>query len=620
MDTKKKSERSTLKTILRVVRYLKPYRLQLSFASSSMFMFTIFNMVTVALIIPFIDVLFNKEVIQFKPYPDHVGFDNVKEYLFVASNNLLSATDRVTSLKYICVLLMISFLFKNIFHYLQSYFMAVPEYGIIRDLRRDLYNHLHKLSLSFFTEERKGNLISRVVNDVQVVNTAALDVINSVFRDPPQIIVYTVLLILLDWKLTLLVFLIMPATGILLTKLANFLKGESERLQETMANLSSVLDETLSGIRIVKAFCMEKFEIEKFRRHNQLYYETYRTIMRRKELSAPITEFLSVLVVVIILWFMGESVLSGRSNMSPGIFVAYLFAMLQLMQPLKYFGQMFGSAAQGVAGGGRIFDLLDIQPRIVDLPLASEAHSFKNEIRFNNISFQYDTGDIVLQHLDTVITAGDVVAIVGPSGAGKSTMVDLIPRFYDVTEGSITLDGKDIREFTVSSLRGLMGIVTQETILFNDSVRNNIAYGLEDISMEKIIDAAKAANAHDFIMEMPKQYDSFIGDRGVKLSGGQRQRLSLARAILKNPPILILDEATSSLDTESEQVVQSAIENLMKGRTSIVIAHRLSTIKRADVILVLDDKRIIESGKHEELLQNENGIYKKLYELQFAFA
>lgn len=616
----RKISRGGMKIVLRLLKYIKPYRRHLSLASLSMLLFVIFNMVTVVIMIPFVNVLFSKDAFVPTSVPEHFEIDTMKEYGIALMNNLLASIDRIVALRYLCVFLVTTFLLKNIFHYFEAYYMAIPEQGIIRDLRRDLYSHLHKLSLSFFTEEKKGNLMSRIVNDVKIVNDAVLAFVNSVFRDPPQIIVYTVILLLIDWKLTIIVFFMMPITGWILTKISNYLKRKSQKLQETMADLTSVLDETLSGIRIVKAFNMEDFEIRKFRVFNDSYFKTFVRIIKRKELSSPITEFLSVLVVVIILWFMGESVLRGTNEMSAGLFVGYFFAMLQLMQPLKFMGQMFNSVAEGIAAGERIFSILDIQPRILDKPGAIDIHSFNREITFTDVKFQYDTGDVVLELLNASICAGQVVAIVGPSGAGKSTMVDLIPRFYDVTGGCITIDGIDLRDISVSSLRGLMGIVTQETILFNDTVKNNIAYGIESISMSELVKAAQAANAHEFIMELPKQYDTIIGDRGVKLSGGQRQRLSLARAILKNPPILILDEATSSLDTESEKLVQAAIVNLMQGRTSIVIAHRLSTIQRADVILVLSDGRIVESGKHEELLQNGNGIYRKLYELQFEDA
>lgn len=600
------------------MRYVMPYRVQLSLASLSMLLFITFNMVTVVIIIPFIDVLFSRGPIVAVPVPATLAIDTVKEYALALLNNFLASYDRVLALKYLCGALVFTFLMKNLFHYLESFWMAIPEQGLIRDLRRDLYGHLHKLSLSFFTEERKGNLMSRIANDVRMVNDAALAFVNSLFRDPPQIIVYTVMLFIIDWQMSLLILVMMPVTGWFLTRIANYLKKRSTELQETMADITSVLDETLSGIRIVKAFNMEKFEIEKFRRYNESYFKTFIRIIRRRDLSAPVTETLSVLLVVVLLWFMGESVLRGTNPMSPGLFIAYFFAMLQLMQPLKFLGQMFNSVAEGIAAGNRIFSLLDVQPRIFDKPDAITLQGFRSEITFSNVQFQYDTGDVVLEDVSATIHAGQVVAIVGPSGAGKSTMVDLIPRFYDVTGGAVRIDGIDTRDVTISSLRNLMGIVTQETILFNDTVKNNIAYGVQETSMEDIVRAAKAANAHDFIMEFPQQYNTFIGDRGVKLSGGQRQRLSLARAILKNPPIFILDEATSSLDTESEKLVQEAIENLMEGRTSIVIAHRLSTIQRADNILVLANGKIVESGKHDVLLQNQAGIYRRLYELQFV--
>ena len=583
-----------------------------------MLFFITFNMVTVVIIIPFIDVLFSRGPIVAVPVPATLAIDNMKEYALALLNNFLASYDRVLALKYLCGALVFTFLMKNLFHYLESFWMAIPEQGLIRDVRRDLYSHLHKLSLSFFTEERKGNLMSRIVNDVRLVNDAAINFVNSLFRDPPQIIVYTVMLFIIDWQMSLIILVMMPVTGWFLTRIANYLKKRSTELQQTMADITSVLDETLSGIRIVKAFNMEKFEIDKFRRYNESYFKTFIRIIRRRDLSAPLTETLSVLLVVVLLWFMGESVLRGTNPMSPGLFIAYFFAMLQLMQPLKFLGQMFNSVAEGIAAGNRIFSLLDVQPRIFDKPDAITLQGFKSEITFSNVQFQYDTGDVVLEDVSATIHAGQVVAIVGPSGAGKSTMVDLIPRFYDVTGGSVKIDGIDTRDVTISSLRNLMGIVTQETILFNDTVKNNIAYGVQETSMEDIVRAARAANAHDFIMEFPQQYDTSIGDRGVKLSGGQRQRLSLARAILKNPPIFILDEATSSLDTESEKLVQEAIENLMEGRTSIVIAHRLSTIQRADKILVLANGKIVESGKHDVLLQNQAGIYRRLYELQFV--
>ncbi|HOJ03067.1 MAG TPA: ABC transporter ATP-binding protein [Bacteroidota bacterium] len=604
-----------MKTIARILRYVLPYKRNLALSSVAMLFSVIFNMITVVLIIPFINVLFDKTPPVYHALPP-LSLENIKPWAFGQMNNLLASTDPVSALRMLCLLIIASFLFKNLFHYAQLWVIAPAEQGIIRDLRQSLYEHMNRLSLSYFTEEKKGMLMSRIISDVQLINDSAIGVVNSLFRDPPQILVYTTLLFLIDWQLTLLVLVLLPMTGFVLARIGNWVKHESERLQESIARITTVLDEGLSSMRIIKAFRTEEFETRKFLDENNRYYRTFVRIKRRRELSTPITETLSVLVVVVILWFMGDSILTGRSGMSSGVFVAYIFSMLQMMQPLKYFGQTINQTAQGVAGAERVFGLLDMVPRIVDRPGATEIDAFRDRIVFEKVRFRYDTGDTVLDGIDAEIRAGEVIALVGPSGAGKSTMVDLVPRFYDATEGRVVIDGHDVRDLTVASLRGLMGIVTQETFLFNASIRENIAYGDTQASMERIIEAARAANAHDFIMETPEGYDTVIGDRGVKLSGGQRQRLSIARAIYKNPPILILDEATSSLDTESEVLVQNAIENLMAGRTSIVIAHRLSTIQKANRIYVLEAGRVVETGTHETLLAL-GGLYHRLYQMQF---
>jgi len=604
-----------VKTVLRILRYVLPYKRNLALSSGAMFFSVIFNMLSVVLIIPFINILFDKT----RPVPQPVpalSLDTVKVWSFTQMNNIMASTDALTALKVLCLLIIGAFVFKNLFHYAQSWFMAPAEQGIIRDLRQSLYEHMNRLSLSYFTEEKKGMLMSRIISDVQLVNDSAIAVVNSLFRDPPQIVIYTALLFIIDWQLTLIAFLLLPTTGYVLTKIGNWVKRESDKLQESIARITSVLDEGLSSMRIIKAFRTEPYEIARFNKENNEYFRTFVSIKRRRELATPITETLSVLTVVVILWFMGDAILSGRSGMSSGVFVAYIFAMLQMMQPLKYFGQTINHIAQGVAGAERVFGVLDIAPRITDKPGAADIEGFRDRIVFEDVRFRYDTGEEVLPGINAEIRAGEVIAIVGPSGVGKSTMVDLVPRFYDVTGGRLLIDGLDVRDITVQSLRRLMGIVTQETFLFNASIRENIAYGESGAPMDRIIAAAKAANAHDFISETPYGYETVIGDRGVKLSGGQRQRLSIARAIYKNPPILILDEATSSLDTESEVLVQKAIENLMAGRTSIVIAHRLSTIKRADRIYVLDTAGVVEVGTHDELLA-AGGLYSRLYQLQF---
>jgi ATP-binding cassette, subfamily B, bacterial MsbA len=605
-----------VKTVIRILKHVLPYKRNLAVSSTAMFFSVIFNMLTVILVIPFINVLFDPVYPTPRPVPEF-GLGTFKDWAFTQMNNAMASTDALTALKVLCVMIIGAFLFKNLFQYAQSYTMAPAEQGIIRDLRQQLYDHMNRLSLSYFSEEKKGMLMSRIISDVQLVNDSAIAVVNSLFRDPPQIFVYTVLLFVIDWQLTLIAFILLPVTGFILAKIGNWVKHESEVLQESIARLTTVLDEGLSSMRIIRAFRTEKYEMRKFAKENQSYYRTFVRIKRRRDLAAPITETLSVLVVVVILWFMGDAILSGRSGMSSGVFVAYIFAMLQMMQPLKYFGQTVNHISQGVAGAERVFSVLDIAPRITDRPGAVEIDDFRDRIEFRDVRFRYDTGEEVLAGIDAEIRAGEVVAVVGPSGVGKSTMVDLVPRFYDVTGGAVTIDGRDIRDITVRSLRGLMGIVTQETFLFNASIRENIAYGEDAIDEDRLVSAARAANAHDFITETPRGYDTVIGDRGVKLSGGQRQRLSIARAIYKNPPILILDEATSSLDTESEVLVQKAIENLMEGRTSIVIAHRLSTIQRADRIYVLNIGGIAETGTHEELLRNPDGLYTRLYHMQF---
>jgi len=379
----------------------------------------------------------------------------------------------------------------------------------------------------------------------------------------------------------------------------------------------SILDETLANVRIVKAFNMEEFETQRFADESSRFAKLIKSIQRRRNMAAPISELFGVTAIAAILWFMGRSVIEGTGSMTPGGLIVYVTIISQMMQPLKLFGQVFNSIQEGIGAGERVFKILDTKPRVSDSSEALAIESFTDSICYENVSFRYETGDIVLRNVSFEIKQGERIAIVGPSGGGKSTLVDLLPRFYDPQEGRITIDGIDIRRLTVESLRSLMGIVTQETILFNDSVRNNIAYGRAETPMENIIEAAKVANAHDFIMALPQGYETRIGDRGTKLSGGQRQRISLARAILKNPPILIFDEATSALDTESELLVQEAVERTLAGRTSVVIAHRLSTIQHSDRIIVIEKGEIVEEGKHAELLANSNGVYKRLYELQF---
>jgi subfamily B ATP-binding cassette protein MsbA len=604
-----------MKTFLKTLAYLKPYLKPLVLANSFMLLFVVFSTLSVALLMPFVDLLFG-EVHEQAASPSGVGLFNLKHIVSSRLSLYLSRYSRIELLQYLCLGILCAFLLKNLFSYLQTYYMAIVEQGVIKDIRFELYRHLHKLSLGYFTEEKKGNLISRIVNDVRIINDSAIAVINSIFRDPPLIIAYSLVLFIFNWKLTLLVFALLPLTGVILSKIGDSLKRRSIRSQEKIAEITTILDETLGAMRIVKAFNMEKFEVERFNQVNQRYASLLTSLGRRRALAGPITEYLGVLVVAVILYFIGYEIVTGKSDMTPGAFVFYVGVVFQLMPPLKLFGQVFNSVQEGIAAGERVFNVLDTKPKIFNKSNAIQLKGFTREIEFRNVFFKYETSDYVLTNINCKIGAGEIVAIVGPSGAGKSSLVDLIPRFYDVTDGSILIDGHDIRNIQIESIRSLMGIVTQETILFNDTLKNNILYGSNETAFERVVEVAKAANAHDFISGLEKGYETVIGDRGVKLSGGERQRISIARALLKNPPILLLDEATSALDTESELLVQQAIDRLMEGRTSVIIAHRLSTVQNADRILVLDEGEIVEEGRHEDLLRI-GGLYQRLYDLQF---
>ncbi len=604
-----------MKLFKRVFKYIKPYTKELVFANVFTIFVVIFSLLSVMMLFPFIDLLFN-ETPQSAGDRTVTSVFDLKEIITVHLSKFVAQYEKLDVLKYLCLLILLTFFLKNLFTYLQTYYMSVVEQGILKDLRFDLYKHYLELPLSFFTDERKGNLISRIINDVQIIKDSLIAVVNSLFRDPPSLIVYSIVLFMFNWKLTLIIFLLAPVTAVILSKIGNSLKRSSTKSQEKISDITSTLDETLGAIRVVKAFGMEDYERKKFETENNTYFNLLVRLTRKRALGSPISEFIGVLTIVIILYFFGTEIIQGKSDMTPGAFIVYLAVFFQMMPSLKLFGQMFNSYKEGTAAAERVFGLLDTPAVIVDSPDAIAINEFNQNIEFKNASFKYEKSDYVLTDINLRIEKGSIVAIVGPSGAGKSTLVDLIPRFYDLTEGSLFFDGKIIKDLKIESLRKLMGIVTQETILFNDTIKNNIAYGESEIPIEQIIEASKAANAHKFIDTMEKGYDTIIGDRGVKLSGGERQRLSIARALLKNPPILILDEATSSLDTESEILVQQAIERLMHGRTSIVIAHRLSTIQNADLIVVLENGRIAETGTHQQLLHT-SGLYKKLYDLQF---
>jgi len=606
----------------RILSYLLPYKKRLALSMLCSVIFSTFSGISIYLTIPLLETLFSNRATTVPASAVPVSsmlpswIANIKTGITSVLQQFVFREDPKDSLFNICIIIIAAFLIKNLFCYLQSNLMTYVEQGLIRDLRNRLYRHIHQLPLAYFTNERTGNLISRIMNDVTVVNSGMSATFFTLIREPLLVIVYLLIAVILSWKLTLISLVVFPLVLLVIALIGRRVHRESGVVQEGIADLTSILHETISGVKVVKAFGMEQFENRKFAGGNEKYFRTLLNITRVRNLASPTTEFLSVLAGGAVIWYGGLLVLANET-MKASEFLGFLFAIFQLMPPIKELSGVNNRIQEATAAGRRVFEILDTEPNIKDTPNALELKEFRRSINIENVAFHYTEGDLVLADITLSIRKGEVIAIVGPSGSGKSTLVDLVPRFYDPTSGAITIDGVDLRDLRLKSLREKIGIVTQETILFNDTVRNNIAYGLEDCPLERVIAAAKAANAHTFISEMPRGYESVIGERGVKISGGERQRLALARAILKNPPILILDEATSALDTESEILVQEAIERLMAGRTSIVIAHRLSTVQHADRIFVLEAGRIVEVGKHDELLRNTTGLYRKLYELQF---
>ncbi len=607
-----------MKLWLRVLGYLKPYWSHIVISVGCTLLFVLFSGAMVWLVAPTVKTVFMAPIQPqvFKEAP--VGSDflsGFKAQVKEKAYSLIIRGTKLATLKRLCLLILIVVFLKNLFFYLQAYFIAFAQQGFIKDIRNALYGHLQRLSLAYFHQERTGRLISRVTNDTQVLNNTISISFSSMIQNPFLIFFYLTMIIIINWKLTLLVLLVAPLVLVVVSKVGRKLRKYSTRSQARMADVSSILEETISGIRVVKAFSMEGFELRKFMEQTERYFRTRLKMTRVRKLANPLNEFLGTGVGVLILWFGGSQVLQGMV-MAPDDFALFILVVFMLMQPVKNLSGINNRIQEGLAAAERVFQILDTRPRISDEG-KEEIDDFTGSIRYVGVWYGYDEGEAILKDINLEVKAGEVVAIVGPSGVGKSTLLDLLPRFYDPQRGKIEMDGKDIRQIKLSSLRSLMGIVTQETILFNDTVFNNIAYGLNGISPEEVEKAAKVANAHDFILSLPQGYDTYIGDRGVKLSGGERQRIAIARAILKNPKILIFDEATSSLDAESERLVQEAIGRLIKGRTALIVAHRLSTIRGADLIVVLEEGRIVQQGPHSQLLREE-GPYRRLYQLQFV--
>jgi len=541
---------------------------------------------------------------------------SANDKLKLFSNQLLLKDSAIETMSAVCIALVVVFGIKNIAFYIKNITVSVVQFRLITDLRNKLYNHLHYLSLSYFNKKKSGELTAILISDVDNMRGALSTSFQKLLVEPINIMAFLTLLFIISPKLTAIAILVIPISGAIIFGIAQSIRRRAARSQAKLAGMTSIIAETLSSMRIVKAFVMKNYELRRFYAQTKKYYQLMLKKDRLRLLSSPIVETVGASLAALLLFVGARDVLFTQSISSED-FIRFILLLFAVLGPIKSLGNVFNELQNGLASADRVFSILDIKSDINDIDNAVELNQFENHITFKDVSFHYDqSSQEVLKNVDFSIKSGQILALVGPSGAGKSTLVDLIPRFYDVTNGAINIDGKNIKNVKLDSLRSLMGIVTQETFLFDDSVKANIAYGLDFVSDDIIKNAAIAANANEFIKELPEGYDTIIGERGVKLSGGQRQRIAIARAIVKNPPILILDEATSSLDTESEKNVQDAIEKLMHNRTVIVIAHRLSTVYNADKIIVLDKGLIIDMGTHKELI-NKDGLYKQLHNLQF---
>ncbi|MFC1538212.1 ABC transporter ATP-binding protein [Candidatus Latescibacterota bacterium] len=608
-----------MKPFLRVLKYIFNYKLLFLTAVLCSLIYASMNGFSVYLIGPFLNQIFQADVIieqNPEQYEELGKLDKIQYFLKKKVNDILGSGSPREVLTRLCILIIIVVLLKNFFSYMQGYIMAFVEQGVIRNLREDLYSSYHRLPLRFFQKRKTGDMISRVINDCNTINSNLNSALIDFMKEPINIFVLLFLMIVINWKLTLFTFLIAPVSLFIINKIGKKLRKRTIRTQDKIADVTSVLEETISGIRIVKAFAMEKFEIARFSKANYAYFRSLLKLFRMRRLSPPITEFLGVTMAVAVLWIGGILVLE-KNWLEPGEFLQFLIIMFLLMQSAKRLSEVNVKIQVGVAASEKVFAIIDHPSDIVDPPNPVQLENLSEGIRLKNVSFEYDPGIPVLSDINLEVTVGENVAIIGPSGGGKSTLVDLLPRLIDPLTGYVEIDGHDIREYKLNDLRRLFGVVTQENILFHDTISANIAYGRPDIDETDIISAAKTAHAHDFIKNFDNGYNTVIGDRGTKLSGGQKQRIVIARAILKNPPILIFDEATSALDSKAEAVVQEAISTLMEGRTSFLIAHRLSTIQSASRIIVIDHGRIVEEGTHKELYE-AGRLYRKLYDLQFS--
>ena len=606
---------SSLKRLFRFVLAHWPFLLLSTLAA---FFFVIFNSASIwitATMINNILIDFNEMLVENQRLAS-LSELTMNDRLKLFSNSLLLRDTAISTVSAVCVALIVVFLAKNISLYIKNITLSIVQYRLIRDLRNKLYSHFHYLSLSYFNKNKSGELTAVLVNDIDNMRNSLSIMFQKLFVEPINIIILMSLLFIVSTKLALIALLIIPVSGIIIFGISHSIRRRSARSQAQLAGMTSMIAETIGSMRIVKAFATKGFEINRFAKETQKYYKLMIRRDRLRFVSSPVSETFGATIAALLLWVGARDVLVIESISSED-FLRFILLLFSLFQPLKNLTNVVNELQNGLASADRVFAIMDIKSDIQDVDNAFKVKDLNSSLSFNDVSFTYGNKDEkVLNNINFKINKGEIFALVGPSGAGKSTLVDLIPRFYDTLSGSIKIDGKDIKDLELKSLRSLMGIVTQETFLFDDTVKANISYGVENISDDEIKDASKAANAHEFIKKLPDGYNTIIGERGVSLSGGQKQRIAIARAIVKNPPILILDEATSSLDSESEKHVQSAIENLMSERTVFVIAHRLSTVHNANKILVLENGQIVQEGKHDDLI-NVDGLYKQLHKMQF---
>ena len=600
-------------------RFVSPYKKYIGWAILLNILSAVFNVFSFTLLIPILDILFktgeNNKVYEYMEWGT-AGFKDVainNFYYYVSQ--MIQDNGPTTALIFLGLFLALMTLFKTSCYFASSAVMIPLRTGVVRDIRIMVYAKVMRLPMGFFSEERKGDIIARMSGDVGEVENSITSSLDMLIKSPIMIILYFITLIATSWKLTLFTVLVLPAMGWLMGKVGRKLKRQSLEAQGKWSDTMSQLEETLGGLRIIKAFIAEDRMIDRFTRCSNELRDAVNKVAMRQALAHPMSEFLGTILIVSVLWFGGALILGHNSSLTAPTFIFYMVILYSVINPLKDFAKAGYNIPKGLASMERVDKILKAENNIKEIPNPKPLTGMNDRIEFKDISFSYDGKREVLKHVNLTVPKGKTVALVGQSGSGKSTLVDLLPRYHDVQGGDITIDGTSIKDVRIADLRSLIGNVNQEAILFNDTFFNNIAFGVENATMEQVIEAAKIANAHDFIMEKPEGYNTNIGDRGGKLSGGQRQRVSIARAILKNPPILILDEATSALDTESERLVQEALERLMKTRTTIAIAHRLSTIKNADEICVLYEGEIVERGRHEELLELD-GYYKRLNAMQ----